>query len=318
MTWSQSRLGRFRLEIAHTTIINPLDDIGLIEDAVAESALYREFRDRFQQAFEVMNEAASYWVGEDLTYSRQARQVSTQVFMLRDVIYEQLCNSAASSLPAVIRRVLHEFEGVSDSRLAASYAFAQALDAVCTLADWVFDVEQDVYGINLDLVESIRQNDPELYQSLVAKERRAQGGREAEVRETFAWWVAESEKVLMLADLYRQSEVALASGTLQPGSFFPAMIDRIYTAKTSEKARSAGRGNGREDAVSQVEKRKKQDLTRDAVGRVKNAYPGISHKELLSRLIGTPGIGARDTILSNLRALGEYPARKKRKTNGPC
>ena len=104
-----------------------------------------------------------------------------------------------------MREVLGQVEAISSSRMAASYAFAQALDAVQMLADWLGNVELNVYDINPDLAEYLRLNDPEFFQTMVERQRRTQPGREAEVRETFAQWVAESEKVLMLADLHRQS-----------------------------------------------------------------------------------------------------------------
>ncbi|QVM97532.1 hypothetical protein JYG36_04915 [Pseudomonas sp. SORT22] len=317
MIWSENEVEQFTLELANTDISSLLDEIQVMEDAVAEAALFPEFRGHFRQAFEVINEAASYWL-EEGCYSTQARRVIHETFSRRDLIYERLCYAQSFSLPDVVREVLGRVDAIPGSRMAASYAFAQALDAVQRLADWLVNVELDVYGINPDLAEWLRLNDSEFFQTLVERQRRTQPDREADVRETFAQWVGESEKVLMLADLYRQSEVALSSGKLQPGSFFPKMIDKIYTVKSSERARLAGRGNSRQGTATQDGKEKKRELTRAAVERIKKSYPDIEPKALLSRLVGIEGIGTRDTIRENLRELGEYGPRKKRKTSGPC
>lgn len=318
MIWSENEVEPFTFELANTDISSLLDEIHLMEEAVAETALFPAFREHFRQAFDVINEAASYWLEEGLGYSSQARRITHETFSQRDLIYERLCYAQSFSLPDVVREVLGQVESIPGSRMAASYAFAQALDAVQRLADWLVNVELDVYDINPDLVEWLRLNDPEFFHTLVERQRRTQPGREAGVRETFAQWVAESEKVLMLADLYRQSEAALSSGRLQPGSFFPTMIDRIYTVKSSERARLAGRGNSRPGTATQDGKAKKRELTRAAVERIKKSYPDIEPKALLSRLVGIEGIGTRDTIRENLRELGEYGPRKKRKTSGPC
>jgi len=316
--WSETELEQFTFELANTDISSLLDDIQMMEDAVAEAALFPEFREHFRQAFDVISQAASYWLEEGLGYSCQARRVIHETFRQRDLIYERLCFVQSFSLPDVVREVLGQVEAIPSSRMAASYAFAQALDAIQMLADWLVNVELNVYDINPDLAEYLRLNDPEFFQTMVDRQRRTQPGREVEVRETFAQWVGESEKVLMLADLHRQSEVALSSGRLQPGSFFPTMIDKIYTVKNSERARLAGKGNSRPGTATQDGKAKKRELTRAAVERVKKAHPKIEPKALLSMLVGVEGLGTRDTIRENLRELGEYGPRKKRKTSGPC
>lgn len=318
MIWSETELEQFTFELANTDISSLLDDIQMMEDAVAEAALFPEFREHFRQAFDVINQAASYWLEEGLGYSSQARRVIHETFRQRDLIYERLCFVQSFSLPDVVREVLGQVEAIPSSRMAASYAFAQALDAIQMLADWLVNVELNVYDINPDLAEYLRLNDPEFFQTMVDRQRRTQPGREVEVRETFAQWVGESEKVLMLADLHRQSEVALSSGRLQPGSFFPTMIDKIYTVKNSERARLAGKGNSRPGTATQDGKAKKRELTRAAVERIKKAHPKIEPKALLSMLVGVEGLGTRDTIRENLRELGEYGPRKKRKTSGPC
>ncbi|MCJ7851584.1 hypothetical protein [Pseudomonas monteilii] len=318
MIWSENELEQFTFELANTDISSLLDEIQMMEDAVAESALFPEFREHFRQAFDVINQAASYWLEEGLGYSSQARRVIHETFRRRDHIYERLCYAQSLSLPDVVREVLGQVKAIPSSRMAASYAFAQALDAIQMLADWLVDVELNVYDINPDLAEYLRLNDPEFFQTMVDRQRRTQPGREAEVRESFAQWVAESEKVLMLADLHRQSEVALSSGTLPPGSFFPTMIDKIYTVKNSERARLAGKGNSRPGTATQDGKAKKRELTRAAVERIRKAHPKIEPKALLSMLVGLEGLGTRDTIRENLRVLGEYGPRKKRKTSGPC
>lgn len=318
MIWSETELEQFTFELANTDISSLLDDIQMMEDAVAEAALFPEFREHFRQAFDVINQAASYWLEEGLGYSSQARRVIHETFRQRDLIYERLCFVQSFSLPDVVREVLGQVEAIPSSRMAASYAFAQALEAIQMLADWLVNVELNVYDINPDLAEYLRLNDPEFFQTMVDRQRRTQPGREVEVRETFAQWVGESEKILMLADLHRQSEVALSSGRLQPGSFFPTMIDKIYTVKNSERARLAGKGNSRPGTATQDGKAKKRELTRAAVERIKKAHPKIEPKALLSMLVGLEGLGTRDTIRENLRELGEYGPRKKRKTSGPC
>ncbi|MGE8454186.1 MAG: hypothetical protein ACN6OP_26985, partial [Pseudomonadales bacterium] len=75
MIWSENEVEKFTFELANTDISSLLDEIHLMEDAVAEAALFPAFREHFRQAFDVINEAASYWLEEGLGYSSQARRI---------------------------------------------------------------------------------------------------------------------------------------------------------------------------------------------------------------------------------------------------
>ena len=110
MIWSENELEQFTFELANTDISSLLDEIQMMEDAVAEAALFPEFREHFRQAFDVINEAASYWLEEGLGYSSQARRVIHETFRQRDLIYERLCYAQSFSLPDVVRQVLGQVE----------------------------------------------------------------------------------------------------------------------------------------------------------------------------------------------------------------
>ncbi|EKN0250135.1 hypothetical protein [Pseudomonas aeruginosa] len=98
MIWSENEVEQFTFELANTDISSLLDEIQMMEDAVAEVALFPEFREHFCQAFDVINEAAAYWLEEGLEYSSQARRVIHETFRQRDLIYERLCYAQSFSL----------------------------------------------------------------------------------------------------------------------------------------------------------------------------------------------------------------------------
>lgn len=65
MIWSENEVEQFTFELANTDISSLVDEIHLMEAAVAEATLFPAFREHFRQAFDVINEAASYWLEED-------------------------------------------------------------------------------------------------------------------------------------------------------------------------------------------------------------------------------------------------------------
>ena len=77
MNWSQNEVEQFTFELANTDISSLLDEIQVMEDAVAEAALFPEFREHFRHAFDVINEAASYRLEEGLEVSTKPGAIQT-------------------------------------------------------------------------------------------------------------------------------------------------------------------------------------------------------------------------------------------------
>ncbi|RYZ89923.1 MAG: hypothetical protein EOP04_05470 [Proteobacteria bacterium] len=79
MIWSENEVEQFTFELANTDISNLLDEIQMMEDAVAETALFHESREHFRQAFDVINEAASYWLEEGTQHLAELEELNGQI-----------------------------------------------------------------------------------------------------------------------------------------------------------------------------------------------------------------------------------------------
>ncbi len=289
-----------------------LEDLDEIEDAVRAAALYHQFHEHYRGAFELAGHAASYWLEEDGAYADVAAGVIQEMFRLRDVILDHFSYAEASSLPRVLGGVMSLDEDVTDSRIVASYAFVQAMEAVQVLGDWLLELEDSVYDLDADLIEQLRQSDPAQYRLLVERKRRAQSDSEITARESFAQLLGAADKTLMIAALYEQAEIGLASDKLQPGSFFPQALDTIFAMKASEKGRAAGRANSRPDSAKQIEMRELRERICEEGKRIKRLEPEIGETELVSRLAAKSSLGTSDTVRKHLRAGGVIPEKKSR------
>lgn len=302
----------FFAEIAGTEFFSLLEDLDEIEHAVSAAALYHQFQEHYRGAFELAGHAASYWLEEDGAYSDVAAGLIQEMFRLRDVIFEDVSYAEASSMPRVLGRVMSLEEDVTDSRIVASYAFVQAMEAVQVLGDWLLGLEDAVYDLDADLIEQLRQSDPAQYRLLVERKRRVQSDSEITARESFAQLLGAADKTLMLAALYEQAEIGLASDRFEPGSFFPQALDTIFATKASQKGRAAGKANSRPDSAKQTEMRELRARICKEADRIKRLEPDIRPTELVLRLAANPSLGTSDTIRKHLRAEGLIPEKKSR------
>ena len=302
----------FFAEIAGAEFFRLLEDLDGIEDAVRAAALYHQFHEHYRGAFELAGHAASYWLDENGAYADVAAGVIQEMFRLRDVIFDHFSYAEASSMPRILGNVVCLDEDVTDSRIVASYAFVQAMEAVQVLGDWLLELEVSVYDLDADLIEQLRQSDPAQYLLLVERKRRVQSDSEITAREGFARLMGAADKTLMLAALYEQAEIGLASDRFEPGSFFPQALDTIFATKASEKGRAAGKANSRPGSAKQVEMQELKEKICKEAGRLKRLEPEIGETELVSRLAAKPNFGTSDTVRKHLRAGGLIPEKKSR------
>ncbi|PJY96146.1 MULTISPECIES: hypothetical protein [Pseudomonas] len=302
----------FFAEIAGTEFFSLLEDLDEIEDAVRGAALYHQFQEHYRDAFELAGHAACYWLEEDGAYADMAAGLIQEMFRLRDVIFDHFSCAEESSLPRVLSRVMGLDEDITNSRIVASYAFVQAIEAVQVLGDWLFELEGAVYDLDADLIEQLRQRDPAQYRLLVERKRRAQSDSEITARESFAQLLGAADKTLMIAALYEQAEIGLASERFEPGSFFPQALKTIFKNKSAEKGRAAGLANRRPDSAKQIEARARRRRICAEADRFLKLEPKIIQSDLVSRLVAKGGLGSSVTIMKHLRAAGYLSEKKTR------
>ena len=203
-------------------------------------------------------------------------------------------------------------EDITNSRIVASYAFVQAIEAVQVLGDWLLELEGAVYDLDADLIEQLRQSDPAQYRLLVERKRRAQSDSEITARESFAQLLGAADKTLMIAALYEQAEIGLASERFDPGSFFPQALKTIFKKKSAEKGRAAGLANRRPDSAKQIEARERRRRICAEADRFLKLEPKITQSDLVSRLVAKGGLGSSVTIMKHLRAAGYLSEKKTR------
>ncbi|MBG8559918.1 hypothetical protein I4436_09885 [Pseudomonas qingdaonensis] len=309
------RLGTIRkpyfADIAGVEFFSLLEDLDEIERTVEEAVLYQQFQEHYRGAFELAGHAASYWLEQNGAYADGAAGLVQEMFRLRDVIFEHSSVAEATSLPRVLGRIM-DLDDFSDSRIVAGYAFAQTIEAVQVLGDWLTGLEDAVYELDADLIEQLRQSDPEQYRLLVERKRRAESGSEITARESFAQLMGAAEKTLMLAALYEQAEIGIASDSSEAGSFFCQALDTVFTTKASQKGRAAGRANSQHDSKKQTDKRDRSKRICKEASRILKYEPRIGETELVARLAANPELGSRDTIRTHLRAKGLISEKKSR------
>ncbi|SDR76877.1 hypothetical protein [Pseudomonas trivialis] len=135
----------FELEIAGFDVTCPVWDQDDIEAAVRSLALFPHFNEHFKGAFDLINTATSFWL-EEGSYSPGAESITRTLYSVRDAIYDHAYSAEAGSLPSVIRGLLRVSRSAADSQLTATFALVMGMQAVETLANWLFDLELTTYG----------------------------------------------------------------------------------------------------------------------------------------------------------------------------
>jgi hypothetical protein len=295
------------LEIAGMDVHCLLRDMDEIELAVSELALYRHFYEHFKEGFDLIHHAVFFWL-EGGRYVECAESTIQTMFRLRDPIEEHFSFAEATSLPSVIRQFVGTDHPASDSQLIATYALVQAVQAVEVLANWLFDLELGVYGIEVDLVELLRQTDPKEYVKLVEKARDRTSGFEIRSREDFAVFKADADKALMLASLYRQIDDVEAS---QPSSnaygFMRKVLANVSATQASQRGKIAGKGNSNPESDKQQAAKNRFDRVCSAADRHVSADPKISGTDLIKAIVEKDKIASIPTVRKYLHQGGYLP-----------
>lgn len=289
------------LEIAGFDVSSLLWEQDEIEQAVSQLALHEEFREHFKEAFELMNYATSFWL-EDGSYPDRAGSVIATIFGLRDAIYEHACYADTASLPGVIRRFHSVERDVPDSQLVATYAMVQCVQAVQTLANWLFETELYVYDIDPDLIAQMQNTAPKQFCALVEKERLKDRLGEIGARESFWKFIGDAEKAIFLANLYKQVEsIDVSKKNLNVSSFLRDALENALSSKASQRAAYAGKANNAPDSEKQLEAAELFARISQAAKRRISANPGISETDLVKDLVNKDEIASAPTIRKYLR-----------------
>lgn len=294
------------LEIAGADVNCLLSDLDEVEHAVRELALYSHFAENFRDAFACIDNAIYFWL-EDGRYPDCADSVAKSMFHLRATIEEHFTFSETTSLPRVVRRFLGIDHPASDTQLVATYALIQAVQAVEALANWLFDLELSLYDLDFDLIEQLKQTDPQQYLALVNKARRRDSSSEITAREDFAIFNGEASKILMLASLYQQAESSDGlRNNFAASSFLRGALDKAFAAKASARAKAAGKANSKPGAMKQENSDKLLEEICKAARSQISVNPTISATELVKMLIDQ-GKASAPTIRKYLRKGGFIP-----------
>lgn len=299
------------LEIAGFDVTCLVWDQDDAEAAVRSLVLFPQFNEHFKDAFDLINNATSFWL-EDGSYASCAESITGTIYRLRDAISEHASYAEAGSLPSVIRGLLRVSHSAADSQLVATYALVLATQAVETLANWLFDLELTTYGIDADLIEQLKHDSPRQYLALIEKERDRSSGNEIRAREYFATLLGEASQALLMASLYRQVELMdVFKKGFNTSSLMHRIIDDAFSAKATRRGQEAGKGN--RDPCSKI-----QTDTMDRRARIKAAAEQIingrkiemrslTDAELTNILSKREGLGTKKTIREHLTALGLRP-----------
>lgn len=294
------------LEIAGADVNCLLWDLDEVEQAVRELALYSHFAENFRDAFACIDNAIFFWL-EDGRYPDCADSVTKAMFHLRATIEEHFSFSETTSLPRVVRRFLGIDHPASDTQLVATYALIQAVQAVEALANWLFDLELSLYGLDFDLIEQLKQTDPQQYLALLNKARRRDSSSEIIAREDFAIFNGETSKILMLASLYQQADSSDAlRNDFGASSFLRGALDKAFAAKAAARAKAAGKANSKPGAIKQENSNKLLDEISKAARSQISANPKISATELVKILVDQ-GKASTPTVRKHLRKGGFIP-----------
>lgn len=299
------------LEIAGFDVTCLVWDQDDVEAAVRSLVLFPQFNEHFRDAFDLINTATSFWL-EEGSYAPCAESVTKALYRLRDPISEHASYAEAGSLPSVIRRFLGVSHSAADSQLAATFALVMGMQAVETLANWLFDLELTTYDIDADLIEQLKHDSPRQYLALIEKERDRSSGNEIRAREDFATLLGEANQALLMASLYRQIEqMDVFKKGFNTSSLMHRILNDAFSTKATKRGQEAGKGNRNPSSKIQsdtMDRRAKIKVAAEQIisGR-KSEKRYLTDAELTNLLFDQAVHGTKKTIREHLTALGLRP-----------
>jgi len=283
------------LEIAGYSVKYLLWDMDEAEAAVHKLALYPQFYDHFYEAFDVINLATSFWLDEG-SYTEYAESTIQSVFHLRDVIVQEASFMQAASLPRAVRNVIGVDHPATDSQLTATVALVYSVEAVEILANWLFNLEIIVEGIDAELIEQLKMRPSREYLDLVERQRDLNSGLEIYAREQFAIRKGDAENALQLAGLYQQIEnIDVSVKGFNVSSVLHDIVSTAFSSKASLRSSAAGKGNKSPDSVKQQESQDLKDRIIKSAKRHLQANAQSTKTELVKAL-HADGIASKPTI----------------------
>ena len=299
------------LEIAGFDVTCLMWDQDDVEAAVRSLVLFPQFNEHFKDAFDLINTATSFWL-EDGSYAPCAESVTRTLYRLRDAISEHASYAEAGSLPSVIRRFLGVSHSAADSQLAATFALIMGMQAVETLANWLFDLELTTYDIDADLIEQLKHGSPRQYLALIEKERDRSSGNEIRAREEFAKLLGEANQALLMASLYRQVEqMDVFKKGFNTSSLMHRILDDALSTKATRRGQEAGKGNRDPNSKIQTDTMDRRAKIKVAAEKIINGRKiemrSLSDSELTNILFNQKVHCTEKTIRRHLEALKLRP-----------
>lgn len=299
------------LEIAGFDVTCLVWDQDDVEAAVRSLALFPQFNNHFKDAFDLINTATSFWL-EEGSYAPCAESVTKTLYRLRDPISEHASYAEAGSLPSVIRRFLGVSHSAADSQLAATFALVMGMQAVETLANWLFDLELTTYDIDADLIEQLKHDSPRQYLALIEKERDRSSGNEIRAREEFATLLGEANQALLMASLYRQVEqMDVFKKGFNTSNLMHRILDDAFSTKATRRGQDAGKGNRDPSSKIQTDTMDRRAKIKAAAEQIINGRKiemrSLTDAELTNILSERKSHGTKKTIREHLTALGLRP-----------
>ncbi|MDI3248081.1 MULTISPECIES: hypothetical protein [unclassified Pseudomonas] len=299
------------LEIAGFDVTCLVWDQDDVEAAVRSLALFPQFNNHFKDAFDLINTATSFWL-EEGSYAPCAESVTKTLYRLRDPISEHASYAEAGSLPSVIRRFLGVSHSAADSQLAATFTLVMGMQAVETLANWLFDLELTTYDIDADLIEQLKHDSPRQYLALIEKERDRSSGNEIRAREEFATLLGEANQALLMASLYRQVEqMDVFKKGFNTSNLMHRILDDAFSTKATRRGQDAGKGNRDPSSKIQTDTMDRRAKIKAAAEQIINGRKiemrSLTDAELTNILSERKSHGTKKTIREHLTALGLRP-----------
>ncbi|NWE43676.1 hypothetical protein HX875_29655 [Pseudomonas yamanorum] len=299
------------LEIAGFDVTCLVWDQDDVEAAVRSLVLFPQFNEHFRDAFDLINTATSFWLDEG-SYAPCAESVTKALYRLRDPISEHASYAEAGSLPNVIRRFLRVSHSAADSQLAATFALVMGMQAVETLANWLFDLELTTYDIDADLIEQLKHDSPRQYLALIEKERDRSSGNEIRAREDFATLLGEANQALLMASLYRQIEqMDVSKKGFNTSSLMHRILNDAFSTKATKRGQEAGKGNRNPSSKIQSDTMDRRAKIKAAAEQIisgrKSEKRNLTDAELTNLLFDQSVHGTKKTIREHLTALGLRP-----------
>ena len=299
------------LEIAGVDVTCLVWDQDDVEAAVRSLVLFPQFNEHFRDAFDLINTATSFWL-EEGSYAPCAESVTKTLYRLRDPISEHASYAEAGSLPSVIRRFLGVSHSAADSQLAATFALVMGMQAVETLANWLFDLELTTYDIDADLIEQLKHDSPRQYLALIEKERDRSSGNEIRAREEFATLLGEANQALLMASLYRQVErMDVFKKGFNTSNLMHRILDDAFSTKATRRGQEAGNGNRDPSSKIQTDTMDRRAKIKAAAEQIINGRKiemrSLTDAELTNILSEQKSHGTKKTIREHLTALGLRP-----------